>query len=416
MNANVLFYVIIAILVVDYVLERILDSLNARMRHAELPIEVADIYDKETYEKQQRYEQAKSKIGFWSSTVGFVLIMALLLTGCFGILDRWIESTFQCGAIVNGLLFFGILFWVTDLLGIPFEWYNTFVIEEQFGFNKMTPKIFIFDKLKSWLLTAIIGGGLLAGLMWLISVFGENFWVIAWAAVSVFLIFINMFYSTLIVPLFNKQTPLEDGELKTAIFEFSKKAGFALDNIYVIDGSKRSTKANAYFSGLGSKKRIVLYDTLIQKLTIEEIVAVLAHEIGHYKKKHTYMMLGASVLQMGVILYLFGLFVSEPAFTEALDIAFTPEKSYASFYVFSILFTPISFLIGVLVNAISRKNEYQADRYSGENYSPKELESALKKLSKQSLSNLTPHSWYVFCYYSHPTLYQRIVALRKINK
>ena len=167
---------------------------------------------------------------------------------------------------------------------------------------------------------------------------------------------------------------------------------------------------------MGSKKRIVLYDTLIQKLSVEEIVAVLAHEIGHYKKKHTYMMLGASVLQMGFILYLFGLFVSEPAFTEALDIAYSPEKSYASFYVFSILFTPISFLIGLIVNAISRKNEYQADRFSGENYSPKVLESALKKLSKQSLSNLTPHSWYVFCYYSHPTLYQRIVALRSINK
>ncbi|MBQ4216422.1 MAG: M48 family metallopeptidase, partial [Bacteroidales bacterium] len=205
------------------------------------------------------------------------------------------------------------------------------------------------------------------------------------------------------------------GELKDAIFAFSQKAGFALDNIYVIDGSKRSTKANAYFSGLGSKKRIVLYDTLIQELTTEEIVAVLAHEIGHYKKKHTYMMLCASVLQMGFILALFGAFMSETALPEVLGIAYQPEKMYASFYVFTILFTPISFCIGLAVNALSRRNEYQADRFSAENYSAKELESALKKLSKSSLSNLTPHRWYVICYYSHPTLYQRIVALRKIK-
>ncbi len=411
MDATILFGIIIAIIVVDYVLERILDALNGRMRGAEIPKEVADIYNIEDYNKQQQYEWAKTKIGYWISTVSFVLIMALFVCGGFGLLDNWISS-YGFHPIVSGLLFFGILFWVSDLLSIPFEWYNTFVIEEKFGFNKMTPKIFWLDKVKSWILTAIVGGGLLAGLMWLISIFNTKFWIVAWAAVSVFLVFVNMFYSSLIVPLFNKQTPLEDGELKDAIFAFSQKAGFELDNIYVIDGSKRSTKANAYFSGLGSKKRIVLYDTLIQELTTTEIVAVLAHEIGHYKKKHTYMMLGASVLQMGMILFLFGLFLSEPAFTQVLGIEYSPEKSYASFYVFSILFTPISFFIGLLVNMLSRKNEYQADRFSGEMYSAKELELALKKLSKQSLTNLTPHPWYVFCYYSHPTLYQRIVALR----
>lgn len=415
MNATVvLFWGIVAILVIDYVLERILDALNGRMRGAEVPMEVADIYNVEDYTKQQRYEHAKSKINFWVSSIGFLFIMVLLFTGSFGLLDSWITG-FGFNPIVSGLLFFGVLFWASDLLTLPFEWYNIFVIEEEFGFNKMTPKIFIFDKLKSWILTAVIGGGLLAGLMWLISVFGDNFWIIAWIAVSLFLVFVNMFYSTLIVPLFNKQTPLEDGELKQAICAFCQKVGFELANIYVIDGSKRSTKANAYFSGLGSKKRIVLYDTLIEKLTTEEIVAVLAHEIGHYKKKHTTMMLCASVLQMGLILYLFGLFMSVPSFTEVLGIDYLPEKTYASFYVFSILFTPISFGIGLAVNAFSRRNEYQADNYSGVNYSPKELESALKKLSKSSLSNLTPHRWYVICYYSHPTLYQRIVALRKIK-
>lgn len=416
MNTDILFGIIIAIIVVDYVLERVLDALNGRMRGAELPKEVADIYNKEDYEKQQRYERAKSKISSWTSTMSFLLVMVMFLFGGYGILDNWIENTFSVGPILTGLIFMGILFWASDILSTPFEWYNTFVIEERFGFNKMTPKIFFLDKLKSWLLTAIIGSGLLAGLMWLVSIFNENFWLIAWAAVSVFLIFLNMFYSSLIVPLFNKQTPLEDGELKDAIFAFSQKVGFELDNIYVIDGSKRSTKANAYFSGMGAKKRIVLYDTLIKELTVQEIVAVLAHEIGHYKKKHTVKMLIASVLQMGLILFLFGLFIKEPAFTEVLGIPYSPDKVYASFYVFCILFTPISFFIGLLINLFSRKNEYQADQYSGENYSAKDLESALKKLTKSSLSNLTPHRWYVFCYYSHPTLYQRIVALRNIKK
>ena len=251
----------------------------------------------------------------------------------YGILDKWIADTFNCGPILSGLLFFGILTWASDILALPFEWYNTFVIEEKFGFNKMTPKTFIFDTLKSWMVTLILGGGILAGLLWLVAYFGENFWIIAWIAISIVLVLINMFYSTVFVPLFNKQTPLEDGDLKNAIFEFSTKTGFKLDNIYVIDGSKRSTKANAYFCGFGPKKRIVLYDTLIKDLTIEEIVAVLAHEIGHYKKKHTLMMLATSILQMGVLLYLFGLFLAEPSFTEVLGIEYSPDKCYASFYI-----------------------------------------------------------------------------------
>lgn len=415
MNTTILFAIIIAIILIDYVLERFLDYLNSSMRGSAIPSEVADIYDETQYQKQQQYEQAHSKVGFWIGTISFLFTMAMFVFGGYQLLDNWLDS-FSFHPIVNGLLFFGILFLIGDILETPFEWYSTFVIEEKFGFNKMTKKLFVIDKMKSLLLTAVLGGLLLAGLLFLISYFGENFWIIAWIAIAIILVFINMFYSSLIVPIFNKQTPLEDGELKNAIFDFSKKAGFELDNIYVIDGSKRSTKANAYFSGLGAKKRIVLYDTLIQELTIPEIVAVLAHEIGHYKKKHTLMMLLVSMLQMGIILFLFGLFMSTPLFTEVVDIDYSPDKRYISLFIFSILFTPISFFIGLAVNAFSRRNEYQADQFSGENYSPIELENALKKLSKQSLSNLTPHPWYVFCYYSHPTLYQRIVALRTIKK
>ncbi len=415
MTVSILFFIIVAIIVVDYVLERFLEYLNGTMRGSVLPAEVSDIYDEKSYEKQQKYELAKSRISFWSSTVSFVFLISMFVFGGYGLLDSWL-ATFNFGPIVSGLLFFAVLTVISEILEIPFSWYNTFVIEEQFGFNKMTKKLFVVDQIKSFVVSMVLGGLLLSGLFFLVSYFGEQFWIYAWIAISIFLVFINMFYSTLFVPIFNKQTPLEEGELKDAIFAFSQKAGFTLDNIYVIDGSKRSTKANAYFSGFGPKKRVVLYDTLIQSLSVEEIVAVLAHEIGHYKKKHTLMMLATSVLQMGLLLFLFGLFLKEPLFSEVLGIPFDPEKTYVSLFVFSILFTPISFFIGMAINVFIRRNEYQADEFAGVNYEPKYLVNALKKLSKHSLSNLTPHPWYVFCYYSHPTLYQRIIALRTIKK
>ncbi|MCQ2607684.1 MAG: M48 family metallopeptidase [Bacteroidales bacterium] len=415
MTVSVLFYVIIAIIVVDYALERFLEYLNGTMRGVAMPAEVSDIYDEKLYEKQQKYELAKSRVSFWSSTVSFLFLISMFVFGGYGLLDSWL-GTFGFGPIISGLLFFAVLTVISEILEMPFSWYNTFVIEEQFGFNKMTKKLFVIDEIKSFVVSIVVGGLLLSGLFFLVSWFGEQFWVLAWIAISVFLVFINMFYSTLFVPIFNKQTPLEEGELKEAIFAFSQKAGFMLDNIYVIDGSKRSTKANAYFSGFGPKKRVVLYDTLIQSLSVDEIVAVLAHEIGHYKKKHTLMMLAASVLQMGLLLFLFGLFLKEPSFSEVLGISFDPEKTYVSLFVFSILFTPISFFIGMVINVFVRRNEYQADEFAGRNYAPEHLENALKKLSKNSLSNLTPHPWYVFCYYSHPTLYQRIVALRTLKK
>lgn len=416
MNTTYLFAIIVFIIVLDYAVERFLDYLNARNRNAPIPDVLSDIYDTDTYEKQQRYGQAKSTIALWSSTISIVFTLLMLFFDGFAYLNTWIVDTFNAGMIVSGLLFFGILMLISEIISLPLEWYDTFVIEEKFGFNKMTPGLFVMDTIKSLLLTVVFGGALLAGLLWLISYFGEQFWLIAWAAASVVVVFINMFYSSLIVPLFNKQTPLEDGPLKEAIFAFSTKAGFALDNIYVIDGSKRSTKANAYFSGFGPKKRIVLFDTLIKELSTEEIVAVLAHEIGHYKKKHTLVMLGVSLAQLGLLFYLFGLFVSQPIFTEVLNIPYSEDTLYISLYVFSILFTPVSFFISIAVNVLSRKNEYQADAFSGENSNPQALETALKRLSKNSLSNLTPHPWYVFCYYSHPTLYQRILALRAIKK
>ncbi len=415
----IIFWIIIGVLLFDYVLERILEVLNSSKRNAKIPKEVAGIYDAEEYEKQQKYEQVKSRIGLISSSFSLLLILGMLFFDGFKFVDSYVYETFGSAEnplnhIWGALLFFGILMFASDILSIPFDLYNTFVIEERFGFNKTTPKIFVLDKLKSWVIMAVIGGGLLSLIIWLLQAFGANFWLYAWIIIAAFIILFTMFYSSVIVPLFNKQEPLEDGELKDAIFAFSSKVGFKLDNIYVIDGSKRSTKANAYFSGLGAKKRIVLYDTLINDLSTEEIVAVLAHEIGHYKKKHTLQMIIASVLQMGLLLFVFGLFMNQPELTKALGIEPEDGKYHIALFVFSILYSPLSFIIGIIMNVFSRKNEYEADAFAGNNFDASQLISALKKLTKKNLNNLTPHSWYVFFYYSHPTVNDRIKSLRKL--
>ncbi|MDR2962284.1 MAG: M48 family metallopeptidase [Bacteroidales bacterium] len=417
---NILFICIIVIICADYAIERFLDYINAKHRKTALPAELQDIYNAEEYEKQQRYEEAKSNISFWSSTLSTVVILALLFCSAFAWLDTWIYATFGSAAqplnhIWAGLLFFGILGFAADILGKPFEIYNTFVIEQRFGFNKTTAKLFVFDTLKSWLLAALLGAAVLAALLALMSYFGEWFWLYAWVFISLIMIAITMFYSSLIVPLFNKQTPLEDGELKQAIAEFASNVGFKLDTIFVIDGSKRSTKANAYFSGLGAKKRIVLYDTLIQEMTVDEIVAVLAHEIGHYKKKHTRSMILASLLQMGVMLFVLGLCVRVPQFTEALGVPYEQGKYHIALLVFALLYTPLSFAISLVFNYVSRTHEFEADAYAAQHYSAESLSQALRKLSKRNLSNLTPHPWYVFCYYSHPDLYQRLQALKQLK-
>jgi STE24 endopeptidase len=417
----IIFWIIIGVLVFDYVLERVLEIVNSSKRNAVVPKEVEGIYDDEEYKKQQAYEKAKSKFGLLSSSFSLLLILGMLLFDGFAFVDTYIYANFGTESeplnhTIAALIFFGVLMFASDIIGIPFELYNTFVIEEKFGFNKMKPKTFIFDKLKGWLIGALIGGGLLWLLLFLIGKFESNFWIYAWVVVAGFLILFTMFYSSVIVPLFNKQTPLEDGELKSAIFEFSNKVGFKLDNIFVIDGSKRSTKANAYFSGLGSKKRIVLFDTLIQEMTTEEIVAVLAHEVGHYKRKHTLQMIFASVFQMGLLLYVFGLLLNEESLTQALEISHEPGKYHIALFVFSILYSPLSFVIGILMNVLSRKNEFEADEFAGKYYNAQKLIEGLRKLVKKNLSNLTPHKWYVFFYYSHPPVADRIKALLKVEK
>jgi STE24 endopeptidase len=406
---NTVFIVIIAVLVFGYLLEQVLDLLNLKHTVTRLPEELEGIYDAEEYRNSQLYKRDNTRFSFVTSTLSLVVITVIFFTGGFGWLDRWI-SGFISNYILFVLLFFGLLALAGDILTTPFALYSTFVIEERYGFNRTTPKTFLLDKLKGWLLGLVIGGGLLALVTWIYMRTGPWFWLVVLGVITLFSLFMTMFYSNLIVPLFNKQTPLEEGSLRAKIEAFAKGVKFRLDNIFVMDGSKRSSKANAYFTGLGPKKRIVLFDTLIRDLKEEEIVAVLAHEVGHYKKRHTLSGLLLSLLQTALTLYLFSLFVGEDSFAVALG--GTKASFHLGLIAFGILYSPISTLLGIGSNLFSRRNEYQADRYARRHYGGEQLISSLKVLSRNNLSNLTPHPAYVFVHYSHPTLLQRIRALQ----
>ncbi|SFF71975.1 STE24 endopeptidase [Salegentibacter agarivorans] len=410
MNPQTLFYIIIAIIIIDFIIDKILDTLNAKHFDDPIPQELSDVYNKDEYEKSQRYKKERYRFGIITSTFSVLLTLGFIIFDGFAWVDD-IARNFTDNAILVALIFFGIIMIGSDILTTPFSWYSTFVIEEKYGFNKTTKKTFFLDKIKGWFMMIILGGGILALIVWFYQFAGNDFWWYAWILVAVFSIFINMFYAKLIVPLFNKQSPLEEGSLRTKIETYAKSVGFTLDNIFIIDGSKRSTKANAYFSGFGKEKRITLFDTLVKDLEEEEIVAVLAHEVGHYKKNHIIVNLLASILTTGFTLWLLSLFVGSPALSQALGVE---EPSFhTGLIAFGILYSPISEITGLLMNYLSRKFEYQADNYAKNTYGAAPLISSLKKLTKNSLSNLTPHKAYVFMHYSHPTLLQRFRNLKR---
>ncbi len=420
--SSLLFYTILVILVLDYVLERFLAYLNSTYWSDVLPKELEGIYDQEKYSQSQRYEKSKQKFTFILSTLTLVAMIVMLVAGGFAWMDAFARQ-YTHHPILIALIFFGMLGFASSLLSLPFDVYHIFVLEEKFGFNRTSVKTFILDRLKGLLLSIIVGGGLLSLIILIYESTGNYFWVIVWLVITFFMIFMTMFYSNLIVPLFNKQKPLDQGPLRDAIEQFAGKVGFKLKNIYIIDGSKRSKKANAYFTGLGMKKRIVLYDTLIKDHTIDELVAVLAHEIGHYKKKHTLMGIFLSILQTGIMLFILSLFIRKDSIVaQSLCQAvcgFSGLEIKQSFHLgilgFGLLYSPLSFFLGLIMNQISRKHEYIADRFAGIQYNPVALMDALKKLSVNNLSNLRPHPAYVFFYYSHPTLLQRLQALEKVK-
>ncbi|MFN4764294.1 M48 family metallopeptidase [Gillisia sp. Q332] len=409
MNPQTLFYIIVFIILIDFIIDKVLDALNAKHFDDPIPKELQDVYDKKEYEKSQRYKKERYRFGVITSTFSVVLMLAFLFFDGFAYVDSIARSITE-NSILIVLIFFGIIMFASDLLTLPFSWYSTFVIEEKYGFNKTSKATFVLDKLKSWVLMVLVGGAILALITWFYQITQKDFWWYAWILVTVFTLFVTMFYAKLIVPLFNKQTPLAEGSLRSKIENYAEKVGFKLDNIFVIDGSKRSTKANAYFSGFGSEKRITLYDTLINDLEEEEIVSVLAHEVGHYKKKHVFANITASILTTGFTLWLLSLFVGNPLLSQALGVS---EPSFhIGLIAFGILYSPISEVTGLFMNYLSRKFEYQADDYAKNSYNADALISGLKKLSKTSLSNLTPHKAYVFMHYSHPTLLQRYKNLQ----
>lgn len=410
MTSQTLFYSIIAILVLSYLVDFIMGYLNAKHFNDPIPEALKDVYNEEEYLKSQAYKKTKDRFGTYTATFSLLLTLGFFFFDGFAIVDQWARS-FTDHPIGVALIFFGVIMFASDILTTPFSYYDTFVIEEKFGFNKMKPITFFMDKLKGWGMGIVIGGGLLALIIWIYEMTQSSFWLYAWGVVTLFSVFMNMFYARLIVPIFNKQAPLEVGELRSKIETYATKVGFNLTNIFTIDGSKRSTKANAYFSGLGREKRITLYDTLINDLDDTEIVAVLAHEVGHYKRKHIITNLLLAVAITGVTLWLFSLCLAQPIIAEAVGVSI--PSFHVGMVVFGILYSPISAITGFFMSALSRKHEYEADNYAAETYEAEPLISSLKKLSKSSLSNLTPHPLYVALNYSHPTLLQRVENLKK---
>ena len=417
MTSEVWFLIIIGLVIFNFLFSNILDYLNHKNWKDEIPIELENFYDKEKYEKAKLYAISKSKAGLLSSIASFLFVISLLVFNGYGFLDQLVYSdNFNLfepfdmnSSFAKSGVFFLILFILSSIISIPFSFYNTFVIEEKFGFNKTTKSTFFIDIIKSSILSILIGGFLLFIALYLYDNLKDGFWLWLWIGLSLLMVFINMFYADIIVPIFNKLTPLDNGGLRKKIENYSKEVGYLLKNIYVIDGAKRSTKANAFFSGLGPRKTIALYDTLIEKHTENELVAVLAHEIGHFKKKHVFSGLVMSVIQIGVMTFFFELCLKLPEISIALgglDTSF-----HLGLIGFSIIFSPISMMSSILMNYISRKNEFEADAYAKETFNGEDLSLALKKLSVDSLSNIYPHPLYVFFHYSHPPLIQRLRAL-----
>jgi len=403
-------YLIIGLVIFNYLFSTVLDYINGKNWKTEVPSVMKDFYDEDKYLKAKNYSKEKGKVSLISSTLSTLITLLFLIFEGYGWLDNFISLYYDIPFLKSGI-FFLVLFILSDFISIPFSCYITFVIEEKYGFNKTTVKTFVLDKIKGYLLTLIVGGILLFGAIYIVSLLENSFWFWLWLSLSFIMLIVNMFYADLIVPIFNKLTPLEAGSLREKIESYTKKVGYSLKNIYIIDGSKRSTKANAFFSGLGPRKTIALYDTLVEKHTEEELVAVLAHEVGHYKKKHVFTSLFLTISQLGLMCFLLETCLKVGEISQALggkEMVF-----HLGLVAFGILYSPIGTILSILMNINSRKNEFEADHYAKTTYNGAALELALKKLSVDSLSNLYPHPLYTFIHYSHPPLLKRLSALNE---
>ena len=406
---NPFFFIILFALLLEYVLGVVANLLNLKTLRLELPPALEGVYQPDEYRNSQEYTRVITRFDFVTSTFGLLVLLSFWFAGGFNYLDQMVRA-WGFVPIVNGLFYIGILLIAYSLLTLPFSIYATFVIEERFGFNRTTPRTFLFDRVKGLVLAVLLGAPLLASILALFEYTGYYAWLYCWGAVTIFSLVMQFVAPTWIMPLFNKFTPIESGELKEAILNYARSISFPIKNVFVMDGSKRSSKSNAFFTGFGRNKRIALFDTLIEKHTVPELVAVLAHEIGHHKKKHILQGMIISIVHTGVLFFLLSLFLGSSGLYEAFYME--QQSIYSGILFFGLLYTPIEMLLSIAIQAVSRKNEYEADRFAaGTIQEPQRLVDALKKLSAVNLSNLTPHPYYVFLNYSHPPLLQRIRAI-----
>jgi len=406
---NIIALIILIALLFDFVLNRLADYLNLTMLRDDLPRDFEGVYDPERYRKSQEYLKVNTRFGWVTASFDLIVLLAFWFGKGFPLIDEWLRAL-NYGPIICGLMYMATLVLFKALISLPFSIYHTFVIEERFGFNQTTLTTYFLDLLKGLILAILLGTPLLAGVLAFFEYAGANAWWLCWIAVTLYMLGVQFIAPTWIMPLFNKFTPLEAGELKSAILSYADSIKFPIENVYVMDGSKRSSKSNAFFTGFGAHRRIVLFDTLIRRHTTGELVAVLAHEMGHYKKKHIFQSLGIGILQMGFMLFLLSFFISYPGLFDAF---YMPRESvYAGLLFFAMLYSPLDFFIGLFMQGLSRRNETEADRFAVKTTrDAQSMVDALKKLSVHNLSNLFPHPLYVFLHYSHPPILQRIKTL-----
>jgi STE24 endopeptidase len=411
MNCFLVF--ILIILIGTYFLEILVDILNVRHIQTNLPLEFKGFYDAEKYSQSQKYLQDNTRFGIIKSSVIVPAAIAFMLLGGFNAVDHLARSV--CGgSITAGLVFTGVLIFASEILGLPFSIYQTFVIEEKYGFNRTTLKTFILDVLKSWLLIVIIGGVVLSAVIWFFEKTGQWAWLICWAVLTLFQLFIIFIAPVVIMPIFNKFAPLEDGDLKKAIEDYAASQNFKMRGVFKMDGSRRSTKSNAFFTGLGKFRRIVLFDTLIEKHSVNELVCILAHEMGHYQKGHILKSLFVAILSTGLMFFMLSLFINNRQLFDAFRMEHT--SVYASLIFFGFLYAPVEMILSIFKNTLSRAHEYAADAYAVLTLKkPEAMISALKKLTVENLSNLTPHPLKVILEYSHPPVLERIKSIRGIT-
>ena len=403
--------IILIALAGDYLLGLLADRLNLKNQTATPPAEFSDLVDEKSYRKNRNYLQANTVLGQSSSAVSLAATLGFWFFGGFNLIDQWCRSQTD-NLLLSGLIFIALLLLGNTLLGLPFSLYSTFVIEERFGFNRTDWKTFVMDRIKMVFLALLLGTPLLAGIIWFFQSAGELAWFYAWLVTATFTLGIQLIAPTWIMPLFNKFTPLPEGELKEALQTYGRQVNFPLEKVYVVDGSKRSGKGNAFFTGFGRRRRVALYDTLIEQHSVAELLAVLAHEIGHYKKRHILTMTTIAIIHQGIIFFLLGWFIKQPGLYQAF---FMEHASIAAGLIFAgLLFTPIEMILNPLFQTLSRHHEFQADAFAAQTTGkPESMIKALKKLGHDNLANLTPHPLYVFLHYSHPPLLARIKALRK---